>query len=139
MFSLFSFVLAGLSLVSRWSLAGRSLFSLFSRSSLALLSLFSRSSLALLSRYFLSRCSLSLFSLSLFSRSRREGHTPLVVLQEGSPMEPMFFSYLVEDRANFAEGAVTYSEFLQTVQSGNGAMGGGGPGNMGGIPPSQRR
>merc|ERR1719424_555964 len=29
-------------------------------------------------------------------RSRREGHTPLLVLQEGSPLESMFFSYLVE-------------------------------------------
>lgn len=74
-------------------------------------------------------------------RSRREVHTPLVVLQEGSVLEPTFFTYLVEDRANFAEGAVTYPEFLQTVQSGSGGGGGAGRpgGNMGGIPPSQRR
>jgi hypothetical protein len=64
MFSLFSFVLAGLSLVSRWSLAGRSLFSLFSRSSLALLSLFSRWSLALL----------SLFSLALLQVAPGRAH-----------------------------------------------------------------
>mgnify|MGYP006089243911 FL=1 len=70
-------------------------------------------------------------------RSRREVHTPLMILQEGSPLEAMFFTFLVEDRANFSEGAVTYPEFLQTVQSGGAGAGAGG--QMGGIPPSQRR
>jgi len=73
-------------------------------------------------------------------RSRREVHTPLLVLQEGSPTEPLFFTYLVEDRQNFAEGAVTYPEFLQKVQSGGGGGSGMGmPGQAGGIPPSQQR
>jgi hypothetical protein len=75
-------------------------------------------------------------------RSKREVHTPLIVLQEGGPMEPTFFSYLVEDKQQyFSEGAVTYQDFLHTVKSGNG-MGGGmnmPSGTMGGIPPSQRR
>ena len=71
------------------------------------------------------------------SRGRRGTYTPIVILQEGSALEHMFFTYLVEDRANFAEGAVTYHEFLQTVQR-PGAMGGA-PAGHGSIPPSQRR
>eukprot|EP00946_MAST-07B_sp_MAST-7B-sp1_P001496 g1496.t1 len=70
-------------------------------------------------------------------RSRRPTFTPLSVIQEGGAADAQFFTYLVEDRANFAEGAVTYQEYLQTVQrpSGMGSM----PGGHGMIPPSQQR
>ena len=70
-------------------------------------------------------------------RSRRPTFSPLSVIQEGGAADAQFFTYLVEDRANFAEGAVTYQEFLQTVQrpSGMGSV----PGGHGMIPPSQQR
>ena len=76
MFSLFSFVLAGLSLVSRCSCC----LSLFSRSSLAVLSFFSRSSLSLFSLALLSLFSrsslalLSLFSLALLQVAPGRAH-----------------------------------------------------------------